>query len=130
MRVVVDRDQYKLSVDDTKNRLFLEVWGNLDDPKRFDNYLDDWEKALSHASPGFTLLADYTQTGVFFLPHIWKKAQLKIFQAGVSKVAVVWGKRILGKITTEQAAAEASTEYAERRRSFETLAEAEGWLDE
>ncbi len=130
MRTVVAREGYRITVDDSRNRLLFEVWGDVVDHGLFATILEDWRKACSVVRPGFTLLADYTQVGVFALPQIWSEAQALIVSAGVEKSAVFWGKRVLGRYATEKAAQDASTEYSMRRRSFETRAEAEAWLDQ
>jgi hypothetical protein len=127
---IVEREQYRISLDSNKNRLVLETWGDVVEPANFANYADDWKKACSMAKPGFTVLGDYTETGAFFLKEAFSAAMKEILLAGVRKVAVFWGSRILGRWTTEQAAEAASNEYAARRRSFATRAEAEGWLDQ
>lgn len=129
MKVVVEREQYRMLADTEKNRVVLEAWGDIVEPELFKHFADDWEKTCSLVSPGFTCLGDYTQVGVFFLKDAFAEGMKVIFQAGVRKVAVFWGKKVLGKLTTEQAASMASIEYAARRKSFETRAEAEAWLE-
>lgn len=129
MRVVVEREQYRMLADTQKNRVFLEAWGDIVEPEIFKHFAEDWRKTCSLVSPGFTCLGDYTQVGVFFLKEIFAEGMKVIFEAGVRKVAAFWGKRILGKLTTEESAALASPEYAAKRKSFETCAEAEAWLD-
>lgn len=83
---------------------------------------------VTQVSPGLTCRGDYTEVGVFFLKDIFSHGMKDIFNAGVHK-AVFWGKRVLGKWTTEQAPSLASSEYAAKRKSFETRAEAEAWLE-
>ena len=129
MRVVVERTQYRMLVDTQKNRVFLEAWGDIVEPELFKHFAADWKKTCSLVSPGFTCLGDYTQVGAFFLKDVFAEGMKVIFQAGVHKVAVFWGKKILGRITTEQSAALASSEYSAKRKSFETRAEAEAWLE-
>ena len=129
MKVVVEREQYRMSADLQKNRVFLEAWGDIVDPDLFKYFADDWKKTCSEVRPGFTCLGDYTKVGVFFLKDSFAEGMKVIFEAGVHKVAVFWGKRILGRWTTEQAAEMACSEYAAKRKSFETRAEAEAWLE-
>jgi len=128
MRILIEREQYKISVDVQKNRLFFEVWGDLVEPALLEHFADDWTQACSQVTPGFTLLCDYTQHGVLFIQDSFAKGMVAINEAGVYKVAAFYGKKILGRYTTEQAAAAASSEYATKRKSFETRAEAEAWL--
>lgn len=127
--IVMVREQYAISVNSQKNQLFLEMWGDVVEHGLFGSFPDDWKEACALVRPGFTVLADYTKVGVFALPQIWSEAQKVILRAGVEKVAVFWGKKLLGKLSTQESAKQASTEYAMRRRSFETREEAEAWLD-
>lgn len=129
MKDVVSKDRYRIYLDLDMNRLYLEVWDDVVDPELFAQFPEDIRKACTLLRPGFTLLADYTRVGAFFLPHIWEEAQAAVMEAGIAKSAVFWGKRLLGRMTTEESAKKASEEYARRRRSFETRAEAEAWLD-
>ncbi len=129
MRVVVEREQYKISIDLQKNRAFFEAWGDIVEPELFKHIPDDWSKTCSQMRPGFTVLGDYTRVGAHFLKGEFSDGMKVVFDAAVKKVAVFWGKKILGRYTTEQAAAAASDEYAAKRKSFESRAEAEAWLD-
>ena len=129
MRVVVEREQYRMLVDTQKNRVFLEAWGDIAEPKLLKHIADDWKKTCSLVSPGFTCLGDCTQVGAFFLKDQFAEAGKVLFEAGVRKVALCWGKGILGRRTTGQAAAMVSGQYAAKRKSFDTRAEAEAWLD-
>ena len=129
MKTLVERDQYKISVDPVKNRLFFEAWGDLVEPEQFMHIPEDWSTACSHVSPGFTVLGDYSRVGVHIMKKESSEGMKVVFDAGVKKVAVFWGKKVLGRWTTEQAAEEASDKYAAVRKSFETRAEAEAWLD-
>jgi hypothetical protein len=129
MKVVVEREQYRMLADAQMNRVVLEAWGDIVDPEVFKHFADDWKNTCSHVGPGFTCLGDYTKVGVFFLKDLFSEGMKVIFEAGVHKVAVFWGKGVLGRWTAEQAAEMASTEYAAKRKSFESRAEAEAWLE-
>ncbi|MFH1112769.1 MAG: hypothetical protein V1792_02500 [Pseudomonadota bacterium] len=128
-RVVVEREQYRMSIDSRNNRVLFEAWGDIVEPELFKHFADDWRKTCSQMNPGFTVIGDYTQVGAHFLKDEFSRGMKVISDAGVKKVAVFWGKRILGRYTTEQAAAAASDEYAAKRKSFVSRAEAEAWLD-
>ena len=128
MKTVVEREHYRMSVDPVKNHVLFEAWGDCIDPELFVHFADDWRTACSHLTPGFTVLGDYTQVGVFFVKDSFAEGMKVIFESGVHKCAVFWGKGFLGRFTTERAAEMASDEYAARRKSFETRAEAEAWL--
>jgi hypothetical protein len=130
MTKIVEREQYRMSLDAAKNRILFEAWGDIVEPANFANFAADWKTVCSRMQPGFTVLGDYTQTGVFFLKDSFASGMKEIFQAGVRKVAVFWGNRVLGRWTTEQAAEAASAGYASRRKSFATRSEAEEWLDQ
>ena len=56
MKVVVEREQYRMSADAQMNRVFLEAWGDIVDPELFKHFADDWKNTCSHVSPGFTCL--------------------------------------------------------------------------
>ena len=128
MKSVVEREHYRMSVDPPNNRISFEAWGDCVEPELFADFGDDWKKACSYVQPGFTVLGDYTQVGVFFVREAFAKGMEVIFESGVHKCAVFWGDGVLGKFTTEQAAELASPEYAAKRKSFKTREEAEAWL--
>ena len=129
MRQAIEREQYRMLVDDRKNRILFEAWGDIVEPAHFVHFAEDWQNVCAHMKPGFTVLGDYTRTGAFFLKDSFSKGMKAIYDAGVRKVAVFWGTQVLGKMTTELSAAAASSEYAAKRKSFKTRAEAEAWLD-
>jgi hypothetical protein len=130
MEVIVEREQYRIAVDRAKNRLLFEAWGDLIEAGQYKHIPDDWRTACSQVKPGFSVLGDYSRVGVHFMKRESAEGMKVVFDAGVKKVAVFWGVKVLGRWTTEQAAAEASDQYAAKRRSFENREEAEAWLED
>jgi hypothetical protein len=52
---------YDIACDETKNRIYLTLYGFWKDVKVVPLYRTDWEKVMNRVQPGFTVLADATR---------------------------------------------------------------------
>ena len=60
--------------------------------------------ACDPTKPGFTALADFTEMKLLGLPDVAQKVQISISNAGVRKVASVWGHESFAKIVVNSSA--------------------------
>lgn len=114
--------------DTLKNRVYLRLEGFHDEAeaRRMRNAYRD---ALAKCRPGLTVLADFSayKPGSPTVQKIHEEAAALAAQAGVRRVARVVGATPLGGMQIERVTrAHAHYEVA----SFETVAEAEAYLDE
>ncbi len=125
MKTIAATDHYVIEVDEAKNRLFFTMKGAWTDAKKVPNWVDDISKALSHLSPGFTELIDWTDVGAITLTDYIARAQDLAMKAGVRKAARVYREKHFLK-------AQMDTLSQKTRFPVETffdMAEAEKWLD-
>lgn len=127
MKKLVNNDKYEIAVDQKKNRVYFKIKGFWKDPSDIPNYIADWEMTLQHLKPHFTIVSDLRE----MKPHstsltpVHEKAQRLLVSAGLDRTAEIMGDAVLLEFQTKQ--------YAERslmkKMEFETLEEAEAWLD-
>lgn len=114
--------------DETKNRIYLFFEGTHDllEAKRMRN---EYAQAIELAGPGFTVLADFKNytPGSKEVQEVHASAVHLAEEAGVSKVARVMGRTPLGEMQVSRIARK---EVSYPSRSFETVEEAEKFLDE
>jgi hypothetical protein len=130
MDTIVPKDGYSVKVDQNKNRLFLEMEGDVFERNKFENIPTEMKEGCRILKPGFTCLADFTKVKLFALPDIAAAVQKTILEEGVRKVASVWGEQLLAKMSISKAADSSGDAYVDRRRVFTERAEGEAWLDE
>ncbi len=131
MREIGSGPNYRVAVDVPKNRAYLYSFGDALNDSGVSSLLDDMKKALNSLKPGFTLLADFTGLKLFGLPDLVRTLHNMVLEAGVRKVASVWSEESFAKFMIDSLAQKAKGgTYAEIRRSFKSLTEAEAWLDE
>jgi hypothetical protein len=119
-----------VKVDQTKNRLYTELFGELFERQKFVNLPTEIREACSMLKPGFTCVADFKEVTLFALPDIATGVQKALLEEGVRKVASVWGEQLLAKLSINKAADSSGDAYVDRRKVFTDKAEAEAWLDE
>ena len=120
---------YAMQVDIARNRLEIQFFGDLTDPKENENIPSETRDASERLTKGFTCLADFTKVGLLGLPDIAKQVQETLVQCGVGKVASVWSTEGFAKLVIQRSANQASGGYSEKRKVFSDLGEAEAWLD-
>jgi hypothetical protein len=130
MITVTSKDGYSVKVDQNKNRLYLEMEGDVFERHKFENLPTEMKDGCRMLKPGFTCLADFKKVTLFALPDVATAVQKAILEEGVRKVASVWGEQLLAKMSINKAADSSGDAYVDRRKVFTDKAEGEAWLDE
>ncbi|MCC3154516.1 hypothetical protein Q3A66_15225 [Hymenobacter sp. BT770] len=128
MRLIAFRPEYQLTVEDEKNRLFYQNFGQMQQATNLPNYREDWAAALLQVRPGFSILSDMqvvNQVNQDLLAEFQAVEQL-IVQRGVSMVAEV---HVPG-LPTRRCTDEITTSQAMPVRQFLNIWEAEQFLDD
>ena len=130
--VIAHNKYYEIEVDREKNRSYSTYKGFWESVDAVSEYLNDIEKLTKSLKPGFTTLLDIRDETGFKVPpqdviKLLIEAQKKFESAGFSKSARVV-TRPLEKLTSKRVGTEADVK--EKVREFNSMAEAEAWLDE
>lgn len=125
---IADTDRYTISIEKSKNRIYITHRGFWKDPADAPNYLEDVKKATAQLSQGFTGITDFTpmdsptqQAWIVFD----EGARLLVAE-GIGKSAGVFGENAV----TRMGAMRRASETGMKGRAFTGFAEAEKWLDE
>lgn len=132
MKMVGESEFHRVSVDTSKNRLYLYFRGELmsDSYEVLKEAPDQVRRACRLLSPGFTVFCDLREVSMFGLPDLARQVQEAHFSAGTRKAAIIWNKAGFATFLLDGTAKDLSETYAEKRRNFENGAEAEAWLDQ
>ena len=131
MQEIGSGPNYKVSVDQVKNRLYMGFSGDVLTSATVSPLPGYVKAACAALKPGFTCLADFTDMKLLGLPDLVTTVQGTIMSAGVRKVASVWSDEGFAKFLVDSSAHKlASGEYEGKRKVFKSVAEAEDWLDE
>lgn len=122
---IASTPQYVLIISLKKNRAYLKIIGFWRNPEMVPNYIEDWKKAVTMLSPGFTLLTDAREMVIHPGPvrQLHEQAQKLIVDYGVSKVAELQ-KNVAAEL---QLNGVASGTRLPKKNFFNQL-EAEDWL--
>lgn len=118
---------YELFYSKVKNRIYSRIFGFWKNHECVPDFLNDWDKALLHVQPSFTVLVDMRTmiTHPQSMKNLHAEAQLKVKAAGVLQVANVMP---LDKIASLQIGTIADISKLPSS-NFDTIQEAELWLD-
>lgn len=126
-KTIAQNDDYVITYDPMKNRLYFDNLGFWNDVKIAEAFLADVQTALQHVQPGFTLLNDLRHSKIPARPvterlkevnDLLDEAQLRKFASLLPKTLIRSAeKRIMQEGIFEKA-------------QFESPEEAEKWLDE
>ncbi|MCP2045319.1 hypothetical protein [Pontibacter sp. HSC-36F09] len=91
MITVSDNQFYELAYDPEKNRIYMRINNYWKSPEVVPNYLNDWNKVIGLAAPGFTLLADFRNmiTHPVSVKKMHEAVANKLLESNVSYVAEV-----------------------------------------
>lgn len=125
--VVKENKYYKIVVSQEKNRAYLKIIGFWKNIETVPDYLNDWKKATALLAKGFTLVTDATEmkTHPQQMKIVHEQAQAIIIKAGVKKVAEI----VKDDVSEMQLNSVAKTTHFPKR-NFNTIEEADKWLDE
>ena len=127
--VVAKNEYYEMEVDKEKNRSYSKYIGYWESVDAVPNYLEDIKAVIRRLKPGFTTVIDLREMKI---PHpevinLMIEAQRVGEDAGFSKSArVVLAP--LEKLATKRIVNVANVK--EKSREFNSVEEAEAWLDE
>lgn len=130
MTIVASSDFYALRSDTLKNRVYLELKGEVFERSKFESIPTQVREVCRSLKPGFTCVADFKGVTLFALPDIAAEVQKVLLEEGVRRVASVWGEQLLAKLALDKAADKAGDTYVDRRKVFTDRAAAEAWLNE
>jgi hypothetical protein len=118
--------QYTIAVSPAKNRAYLKIIGFWRGPEIVPHYINDWTKAISLLSKGFTLLTDASEmkTHPTSVRPLHEQAQAMLIMAGVAKVAEVL-KDDVAEMQLDAVAKK--TQFP--KKNFRSHNDAEVWLD-
>ena len=125
--MAIQKEHYTLSYDPTKNRIYIKSVGFWKDTSIADQFLADFNNVLSSAKGNFTLVSDNRQLKV--MPQ---EVGSKLHE--VQQIAINKGLRKSAIVTSEDITANMQIRRVSRQNSidegyFNTIEEAEGWLD-
>ena len=128
--VIAKNEYYEIEIDREKNRSYSKYkgyWSSVDD---VPNYLEDCSRELARRlKPGYTTLVDLREMKI---PHpdvmgLFLEAQKIDEEAGFYKSARIV-LTPLEKLASKRIGSEANVQ--EKSREFNSIEEAEKWLDE
>jgi hypothetical protein len=118
---------YTLLVDTTKNRIYLSMIGCWNNSPDFSEYARNICQATHYVSRGFTIVNDLTH--FHLMSAAWKarfvEIQQSLMQQGLSRVAEI----LPDNEVLEMQMNAISRDSGMGKRIFDTLPEAEAWLD-
>ena len=125
---IAKNEYYEMEVDKKKNRSYSKYMGYWQSVDAVPNYLEDIKATIQWLNPGFTTLIDMRE---FKIPHpevmnLMLEAQALGDNAGFSKSAIVV-LAPLEKLATKRIVKEGNVK--EKSREFNSVEEAEAWLD-
>lgn len=127
--VIANTEYYEMEVDREKNRSYSIYRGYWESVDAVPDYLDDVSRVCKRLKPGFTTIIDLREMKIPH-PEVMKlliKAQEIGEKSGFSRCARIV-LTPLEKLATKRIVSEASEK--EKSREFNTVEEAEKWLDE
>lgn len=123
-------ENYRITIDATKNRLYILVVGEAMTPKGVQGLVPAVKAGCKALKPGFTAVADFLEMTLLGLPDVVRDVQEALVAAGLGKLASIWHKETFAKMVVDDLAQKAARgALSERRRVFHTRPEAEAWLD-
>jgi hypothetical protein len=126
LEMIASNGYYDVSVDVSKNRIYLTIKGYWQAKELVPNYLADVGNAAAMLKPGFTVLANLTRT----VPpgrevgSLHLEAQKLLVERGLARSAEVLNDLLLINVASGYPAASQRT-----RRIFYDAGFAEVWLD-
>ena len=126
MTFIAETDYYSIHIDRLKNRMFLAYKGAWTKPEQVPDFLKDHANAIGHLSPGFTVLVDVRGMESMVLTDYVEKAQKDAMEKGIGKAARVYDRPTFIQIQAESIHRKTGI----NSKAFESMADAEAWLDE
>jgi hypothetical protein len=125
MITVASNDEYSITVDQDKNRIFFTMRGSWTDAKEVSDWLKDLESAIKLCKRGFTELIDWRELSGILLTDYIGKAQKMAIDAGLLKAARVYDRETFLKLQMDTLTERTGFPV----KSFFNMKDAEAWLD-
>lgn len=125
---IIDRKNYMMSIDKTKNRIYFQLHPQLWKDKDMDVFLEDWKEVIAEMQPHFTILSDI-RTMQIQSPKLDKsheEVQRYVAENGLLKVARILPDNDIVNLQFNRIAERSSLP----NNVFYTIEEAEKYLDE
>lgn len=124
---IAKTDCYELYYNESKNRIYAIIYGYWKDCEAVPDYLNDWEKALQHTQPHFTVLSDLRTmiTHPPSLNNLHLDVQNLLKESGAYRVAQLEPADRIATLQINQIVAQSSILLS----SFSSRKDAEDWLD-
>lgn len=124
--MIASNSYYDISVDVSRNRIYLVIKGYWQARELVPNYLADLENAATMLKPGFTVLANLTRmvTPAHEVSSLHLEAQKILVKSGLARSAEILNDILLTNEANGYSAASQTT-----RRIFYDTGFAEVWLD-
>jgi hypothetical protein len=126
MTLIAETDYYSIRIDRLMNRMFLAYKGSWTKPEQVPDFLKDHATAIGLLSPGFTVLVDVRGMESMVLTDFVEKAQMDAMEKGIRKAARVYDRPTFIQIQAESIHRKTGI----KSKAFESMADAEAWLDE
>jgi hypothetical protein len=125
---IAKNNNYSLSVDTGKNRLYIKCIGFWNEVSIVDNYMTDQKKALAMLKPNFTAVADMLEFKPLpkELEEKERNLQKELAVSGMYKVAEILPDSVIAAIQLKNV----TTTTNMPNRQFSSQADGEKWLDE
>ena len=126
MKEIAKNNYYEISVDTSKNRLYLKVKGFWKEKTEVPNYLKDMRNAGQSLSRGFTVLADLQEMKAPSpeIGVLHQETQAILVQAGLDRTA-----EVLSSAITKMSTSKYTKTSGMKKMDFSSTNEAEKWLD-
>jgi hypothetical protein len=126
MKTVVSTDAYTITVDGTKNRVYITMRGSWTNPQQIVGWLEGLAAAFKLCKPGFTEFIDWTESNAILLTDEIAKAQKLAMDGGLRKAARLYKEETFLKLQMDRLTEKTNFPV----KSFYDKKEAEAWLDE
>ena len=128
MKVIEENKYYKVSVDVSKNRIYIDVKGFWPGTKAVPNYIGRVKESIAMVKRSFTMVVDARTmvTAPAEVNNIHKTVQELVTAAGLFQAAEIVPQDVIAKLQTDALAKNTSIP----KGMFATVEEGEAWLKE
>jgi len=127
MQIIANTPNYTLAVDPSKNRIYWTPRGLWDKTMSAPELVSHWEKARQRVLSGFTILVDARQ--IKTLSADWADTFRQIQELMVTSGLMASAEVLPEDAITKMQAKRVSRQSGMRREVFDSVEEAEKWLD-
>ena len=126
MEEIASTDFYSIRIDPAKNRLYLTYKGSWVKHDDVSEFVNDHVSARERLSPGFTTLVDVRPMQSMLISDVVEQVVADAVKGGIRKAARVYDRPTFIRRQAE----EIHQKSGLKSKSFDSIADAESWLDE